>query len=92
MTSGYDQLFVDLRRFRQELGDLNERIRDSRRTLAERHDAVDGIWNDSFRSEYDARYRDLVEPTDSYVGREAEQFERFLDRQLQALDRYLRGG
>ncbi|HEY1015526.1 MAG TPA: hypothetical protein VGE07_22650 [Herpetosiphonaceae bacterium] len=86
-----DETFEQMQRFDRALNDFNEHLRQSVSELARSHAAVDPLWRDSFRRQYDAEWAHFQEAMIRYINREAPNYAQFLRDKLIQLRRYLYG-
>lgn len=55
------------------------------------HEAVEPLWQDSYRKDYDARYEPLREMLERYVQSQGPEYRLFIDRKVMSLRAYLFG-
>lgn len=87
-----DETVEQMHLFSQALNEFNEHLRASVSDLNRSHDAVDPLWRDSFRRDYDAEWGRFQEAMIRYLNREAPNYAQFLHDKLIQLRRYLHGG
>jgi len=75
---------IALRKFQES---IEGSMRDMRRT----HDAVDSLWRDNSRREYDAVYEPLEDRLRRYVEHESPLLREFIERKALLILRYLHG-
>jgi hypothetical protein len=90
MTS-LDDTLERLVTFRQDLISFRERMGDSLADLSQRHDSLDGLWNDSYRHEYDRAWTPLRQTLETFHLREGPDYEAFLNDKIALLENYLHG-
>lgn len=86
-----DETHEALIQFARQLGQFDERLRANRAQLAERHAAIDGIWRDSLRAQYDRELETLDGELRQYADTRSERFEMFLQQKIAQLRDYLHG-
>lgn len=86
-----DETHEALMRFASDLERFNHSIAALERDLAEKHERVDGIWQDQSRVAYDQTLANYQSRLSGYVQHEAPRFEAFLRQKTRQLDDYLRG-
>lgn len=86
-----DDQHREMERFFKDLQSFNGHLRISVSNLSQHHSAVDPLWQDEFRKEYDRIWQEFEDGMASYINREAPEYEEFLFQQLKWLRRYLYG-
>lgn len=86
-----DDVLDRMEAFRRVLSRFQESLEGSMAELAERHDAVDPLWQDEARRTYDLHHGPLHEMLARYVRQQGPDYLRFLDEKLRAIDAYLHG-
>ncbi len=86
-----DDQFAELQRFGNSLRSFNQRLQDSVKELERRHQAVDPLWKDSFRAEYDRAWLKFENDMSTYLTRWAHRYEAFIAEKARALSQYLHG-
>jgi len=77
--------------FAGALAQFDERLRAGRAAIGEKHAAIDGIWTDSMRRQYDTAMADLDRQIAVYADSRSEQFETHLAVKITQLRSYLHG-
>lgn len=86
-----DETFDALTAFAGALAQFDERLRAGRAVIREKHAAIDGIWTDALRRQYDAAIEELDRQLTQYAESRSEQFERHLAVKISQLRSYLHG-
>lgn len=86
-----DDTYKELQTFDAALRRFHEALRSAERSLKSSHDRVDPLWRDSFRRDYDRRWREFGENLDGYMKHSADSYERFIAEKRQHLGRFLNG-
>ena len=86
-----DDIYHSLQQLAGELEQFNDRLRLSIQQVNELHDRVHGLWQDSMRHDYDARWLPLKETMDRYVTQIGPAYVEWLQRRIQELTQYLYG-
>lgn len=86
-----DETYEALVSFARELGQFDERLRAGRAQIRDRHQAIDGIWRDRLRQQYDTKLEELDRQMAVYADNRSEQFEQFLYAKIAQLRTYLQG-
>ena len=80
-----------LLRFSRDLERFNQSLVGLEKDLADKHERVDGLWQDASRVIYDQALEECRIRLSRYVTQEAPRFENFLRRKTRQLEDYLRG-
>lgn len=91
MADGLDALERQLRVFHRELVSFHEAYEGGMTALRGHHEALDPLWRDRFRKEYDTRWKAFDDPVTRYATRDASRYELFLTKQIRLLQQYLHG-
>jgi hypothetical protein len=86
-----DEVFEQMRFFDRALKDFNEEMRASSQALTKLDADTRALWRDEAARQYGQAYDPLAGMMDSYLKNDAPRFERFLDKKLHQLERYLHG-
>ncbi len=86
-----DEQYAQLQMFYRELNAFNQHLRDSIRDMERSHEAVDGLWRDEFRKDYDVQWEGYRQTIQHYSERRSFSYEQFLQDQLRNLEQYLFG-
>jgi len=86
-----DETHEALTHFARQLGQFDERLRANRAQLAERHAAIDALWRDSLRAQFDREVEALDTELKHYAETRSERFEAFLNQKIAQLRDYLHG-
>lgn len=86
-----DEQYAQMRRFKDELVNFNERLRASMQDLKGQHEAVNPYWRDEMRHTYDTHWEPLDEQMRNYLEREGPAYVDFLNNKIRALGAYLYG-
>lgn len=86
-----DETYEALNHFARALARFDEQVRVGRAQIRERHDAIDAIWTDSLRRQYDQAIESLDKQLAEYADSHSERFEAFLDAKISQLRSYLHG-
>ncbi len=87
-----DETYESLQLFANELHAFDERLRTGHAEIRRLHAAIDTIWRDSLRNEYDQLIGEFEQQVNVYAGSKSEQFEQFMQTKLAQLRAYLHGG
>ncbi|MBI1396982.1 MAG: hypothetical protein GC151_13475 [Betaproteobacteria bacterium] len=87
-----DETFDQMRTFAAALERFDEALRASHRQLAERHAAVEGLWQDAFAREYAAAWEPLARDLERWVQHDGTEYRDFVTTRLRALAQYLEDG
>ncbi|MBM4429999.1 MAG: hypothetical protein FJ026_06555 [Chloroflexi bacterium] len=91
MEATVDDTYAQMTTFLQTLKDFNTHLHVSVSDLAHHHEAVNPLWQDSFRRQYDAEWQQFVDLMARYLNQEAPAYEQYLYEKLIALGGYLYG-
>jgi hypothetical protein len=86
-----DETYEALINFSRELKQFDERLRAARMQIRDKHQAIDGIWRDRLRLQYDSQLEELDRQISVYAESRSEQFEEFLRSKIAQLRNYLHG-
>ena len=86
-----DDVYERMQYFARALGRFQDALAVSLADLDRCHAAVDPLWRDAMRREYDDRYGPLHDALVRYVRVQGPGFQAFLGDKLRAIDQYLHG-
>lgn len=86
-----DEVLPRLLEFASALRKFQECIEGSMRDMRRSHDAVDPLWRDNSRREYDSVYSPLEDRLRRYVEHESPVLRGFIEHKAMQIDRYLHG-
>lgn len=86
-----DDVFDQMRFFEKALRDFNEEMRASAEVLVKMDADTRSIWRDEAAVQYGRAYDPLAEMMEAYLKNDAPRFERFLEKKVHQLERYLHG-
>jgi uncharacterized protein YukE len=89
--SSLNETFDSLAQFSQALNEFNEAMKASHAEVADKHEALKGIWDDQAAHEYEKVYEPVEATLTEYVNHTAPRLEEFLQTKLRMLDTYLNG-
>lgn len=80
-----------LRGFERELRSFDEAVTSGHKEIKRRQDAIDGLWRDALRAQYDKQIGAFEQHIEHYTSGRSEAFETFLQTKLAQLNHYLHG-
>jgi len=86
-----DEVLPRLLEFASALRKFQDSIEGSMRDMRRTHDAVDPLWRDNSRREYDSVYSPLEDRLRRYVEHESPILRNFIESKAMQIDRYLHG-
>jgi uncharacterized protein YukE len=86
-----DEVLPRLLEFSAALRRFRESIEVSMREMRHTHDAVDPLWQDHSRKEYDSVYQPMEERLKRFVHDQSPVLCEFIDTKARQLDQYLHG-
>lgn len=86
-----DETYEALINFSRELKQFDERLRAGRMQIRDKHEAIDGIWRDRLRQQYNSQLEELDRQMSVYADSRSEQYEKFLRAKIAQLRNYLHG-
>jgi hypothetical protein len=86
-----DEVHDRMCEFGAALDRFQDALESSCAELGRFHEAVDPLWQDSSRRDYDGHYEPLREMLERYVRTQGPEYRVFIDRKLAALRAYLFG-
>ncbi|GBR08257.1 MAG: hypothetical protein ABF479_12175 [Gluconacetobacter sp.] len=86
-----DTTFERMKLFEQSLGRFNDRLAETYRFLAERHDAARDDWQDKFARDYEAAWAPLESGLRQWCTKEGPQYLAVMEEKARLLQRYLDG-
>ena len=87
-----DDQYQHMSNFYRALVEFDDRLAASLRELEEHHDAIDSLWNDDARREYDRDWEPLHDRITDSLRLDSPRYRHFFEMKLKYLERYLRGG
>jgi hypothetical protein len=86
-----DDVYERMQVFARELAEFQDALTDSLADLRRCHEAVDALWQDEARRQYDELYGPLREMLERYLHHQAPTYQAFLKEKLRAIEGYLFG-
>ncbi len=87
--SSMDQVHEEMREFLRQLKEFHTALERSSHELDQRHREADPLWQDAFRKQYDEQWVPLEAAVTGYRKKTSEQYQKFLEAKLRALQQYL---
>jgi hypothetical protein len=87
-----DDQYQHMVTFYRALVEFDNHLAASLRDLEEHHEAIDTLWNDDARLDYNRDWEPLHDRITDYLQIDSPRYQSFLEMKLKYLERYLRGG